>query len=221
MEVLFGTPSYDKQVCVDYLQSMVTTSILLTAQKVHMHLNIHAGNCFIDRARNAIVHYFLNETEATDLIFVDADIGWDATAIGRVLSHEAEIVAGLVPKREADHTPKYHQNALTGVMQNGLFQAIEAPTAFMRIKRSAFAKLDAAYPELHDKSKYVDWDHPPYFQTGGNVFQGEDINFCRKWVAMGEFVWIDSDINFTHRGTSTWKGNFYDHAVSTGLLNRG
>ena len=221
MEVLFGTPSYDKQVCVDYLQSMVMTSILLTAQRVHMHLNVHAGNCFIDRARNAIVDYFLHETEATDLIFVDADIGWDAQAIGRVLSYDEEIVAGLVPKREADHQAKYHQNAITGVMQNGLFQSLEAPTAFMRIKRSVFAKMDAAYPEL--KTLDDTTEHTNYFDTGvkGGKFRGEDIDFCRKWVAMGEFIWIDSDISFTHRGTSTWKGNFYDHAVSTGLLSRG
>jgi hypothetical protein len=47
---------------------------------------------------------------------------------------------------------------------------------------------------------------------------GEDIYFCRRWCETGEFLWIDSDVTFTHRGSKVWKGNFYEHAKSSGLL---
>ena len=91
---------------------------------------------------------------------------------------------------------------MTGVIQDGLFQTLEIPTAFLRIKRSAFDKLSK-----------------PYFKIGSNPGDfGEDIYFCRRWVETGNYLWIDSDINFTHRGGKAWKGNFYEHCVKTGLL---
>lgn len=217
MEVLFGTPTYDKTVSVDYHRSMVATSIDLTRRGIELHSHIIAGNCFIDRARNEIVHYFLHETQATDLFFIDADIGWDHALVPRFLSYEADIVAGLVPKRDSGNESCYHQNALTGEIKDGLFRTLEAPTAFMRIKRGVFAQLDDRFPGLKERDNVS--THIPYFETGihHGGFQGEDINFCRKWCSIGS-LWIDSDAQFSHRGSKVWKGNFYDHARATGLL---
>jgi len=203
VEVFFGTPSYDKAVTVDYNQSLVQSAILLTKLGIEMHQEVLAGNCFIDLARNRLVDSFLAST-ATDLIFVDADVGFDARVLPRILNHSDEIVAGLVPKRSTDSESDFHQNALTGVIRDGLFQSMEAPTAFMRIKRQAFDRLKK-----------------PYFRTGSSEADfGEDIYFCRRWCETGQFLWIDADITFSHRGSKAWRGNFYEHCVSTGLLTR-
>jgi hypothetical protein len=202
MEVLFGTPTYDKQVSVDFNQSCVQTAIALTARRIGMSQHIIAGNCFIDVARNEIVEHFLTHTSAESLIFVDADVGWDANVIPRMLSHKQLVVAGLVPKRASDDECCYHSNALTGVIEDGLFQSMEAPTAFMRIKREAFALIER-----------------PFFKIGESAEAfGEDIYFCRKWCDTGEFLWIDSDIQFSHRGSKVWKGNFYEHCLKSGAL---
>ena len=203
MEVLFGTPTYDKQVSVDFNQSCVQTAILLTAQRIGMSQHLIAGNIFVDVARNEIVEHFLTQTSAESLIFVDADVGWDANVITRVLAHKQLVVAGLVPKRDAESDSNFHMNALTGVIEDGLFQTLEVPTAFMRIKRSAFDKLKK-----------------PFFKTGSNLKDwGEDTYFCRRWCETGEFLWIDSDIQFSHRGSKVWKGNFYEHCLKSGLLH--
>lgn len=180
---------------------MVGSAILLTKRGVEIHQHVLAGNCFLGMARNAIVEAFLAST-ATDLVFIDADVGWDPKVLPRILAYEEEIVAGLVPKRDTTSESCYHANALTGVIQNGLFQSLEAPTAFMRIKRGVFAQLQK-----------------PYFRAESSEADfGEDIYFCRQWCALGKHVWIDADIEFAHRGSKVWKGNFYDHAVRTGLL---
>ena len=93
-------------------------------------------------------------------------------------------------------------NAITGVMEDGLMQSLEIPTAFVRIKRECFERMKK-----------------PYYKIGLNDADfGEDIYFCRKLLQMGEFCWIDADISFTHRGTKAWTGNFYDHAVESGFL---
>lgn len=188
---------------MEYTSSLAETCIRLTQVGIGVYHSINPGNPFLDLARNELVEKFL-ATDATDLLFIDADVGWDAQAVGRVLSYEQEIVGGLVPKRDAKSEETFHQNALTGVVRNGLFESFELPTAFMRIKRSAFAKLKK-----------------PYFKIGANAKDfGEDIYFCRRWCETGERVWIDSDITFSHRGGKAWKGNFYDHVMKTGLLQK-
>ncbi len=216
MKVMIGTPSYDGNFCAQYVMSLAATTGELAGSGIEMSLNLACGNPFVDRARNDIVQAFLT-SDSTDLLFVDADVGWDARAVTRVLAYPQEVVAGLVPKRNADREDEYHQNALTGVMEGGLFQSLEAPTAFMRIKRSAFERLLEHFPDFRmqrDACKPV-----KFFHSGtADADWGEDIYFCRRFVAAGGFLWIDSDLTFTHYGHKTWRGNFFEHAVKSGLL---
>jgi len=208
--VFIATPAYDEWVCIEYASSLFESGAYLASCGIGMHHAIAPGNPFLDMARNKLVASFLS-TDATDLLFVDADVGWDAKALTRVLSHPQEIVGGLVPKRDAKRDDSYHMNALTGVMSsNGLFEAKEIPTAFVRIKRSALERLQAAG---------IGTEERPFFKIGNAPDEfGEDIYFCRRWCEMGERVWIDSDITFTHRGGKVWRGNFFEHCVKTGVL---
>ena len=48
-------------------------------------------------------------------------------------------------------------------------------------------------------------------QTGKTLlgqFWGEDLVFCKKWVALGERIWIDPNVTMSHIGRKTWNGNF-------------
>jgi hypothetical protein len=214
-KVLFATPTYDYGFCAEYVTSMIQSTIYLRHHNIDVFARYVGGMCFIDLARNDIVKYFLS-TDATDLFFIDADVGWDYKATRRFIEDPHEIVAGLVPKRW-EGAP-YHDNALTGECEGTLLSTLEAPTAFMRIKRSVFAILDEAYPE------YAEYDTldkgRPYFQTGftNRNFQGEDIFFCRQWIKLGGKIWIDPDVTFSHRGQKPWQGNYQQYAVEKGIL---
>jgi hypothetical protein len=220
--VLFATPTFDKSVSVDFHASMLSSVGECFKHGIAWDCRLLAGNQFTDLARNELVHHFLtSDAGFTDLIFIDADEGWDAKVIPRILAHDKAVVAALPPKK--CDPPAFHANALTGVMEDGLFQALEAGTGFMRIRRNVFARMDARFPELAESvDQAFGWPHTPYFQSGNTKYGrlGEDIFFCRQLVAMGECVWIDADVDFTHRGSKAWRGNFYDHCVSTGVLKR-
>ena len=218
--VLFATPSFEKSVSVDFHTSMISTMTECYKRGIPCESRILAGNQFVALARNELVEYFLKSPLAfTDLIFIDADQGWDAKALMRLLTYPQGVVAALPPKK--CDPPTFHSGAMTGKIEDTLFQALEAGTGCMRIKRQVFEKMDAHYPELKAMTtQEFPWPHTPYFQNGQTPygFVGEDIFFCRQWVAMGEYIWIDSDVDFTHRGSRSWKGNLYDHLVETGLL---
>jgi hypothetical protein len=220
--VLFATPTFDKAVSVDFLTSMLGTVVELTKHGIEWSFRSIAGNQFIDLARNELVDYFLKSPEGfTDLVFIDADQGWDPKVVPRILRYAQPVVAALPPKK--CDPPTFHSNAITGRIENGLFQALEAGTGFMRIKREVFERMDKAFPALAAlREQDFGWPHTPYFQSGNTIYGrlGEDIFFCRQLVAMGEFLWIDSDVTFTHRGSKAWKGNFYEHCVNTGLLKK-
>jgi hypothetical protein len=218
--VLFACPTFEKAVSVDYHTSMQSTWAELFKHRIACGERIITGKQFIDLARNELVDYFLKSPEGfTDLIFIDSDQGWDPTVITRILSYRQGVVAALPPKK--CDPPTFHSNAITGHIEDGLFQALEAGTGFMRIKREVFERMDKAFPELQQGvGTPFGWPHTPYFQTGMGKYgwNGEDMFFCHQLTAMGEYVWIDSDVTFTHRGSKAWKGNFYEHCVTTGLL---
>lgn len=201
--VFIATPSYSGQFCADYVRSLAETSVRLTHAGIGMYYSQAVGNPFLDIARNDLVDQFM-ATDADTLLFIDDDVGWDPKMVTRVLSYPQEVVGGLVPKRDAKREDSYHDNAITGQYSaNGLLEAFEIPTAFLAIKRSAFEKLKK-----------------PYFKIGDNAKDfGEDIYFCRRWAEVGS-MWIDSDITFTHTGKKAWKGNFYDHCLSTGKITK-
>lgn len=195
---------------MEYASALFESAAYLSQAGIEMSHAIAPGNPFLDVARNQLCATFL-ASDATDLLFVDADVGWNAKALTRVLSWPQEIVGGLVPKRDATREDSFHMNALTGKMSSeGLFEAIEIPTAFLRIKRSALERLQAVG---------LGTDERPFFKIGSRKEDfGEDIYFCRRWVETGQKLWVDSDLTFTHRGGKVWRGNFFEHAIKSGIL---
>jgi len=211
MDVFVATPSYDEWFCMEYTSSLMETAVRLTLAGVGVYHSVAPGNPFLEIARNQLVEKFL-ATDAENLLFVDADVGWDAKAVLRVLKAPHEVVGGLVPKRDAKKDDVYHMNALTGGRDDFLLEAIEIPTAFMRIKRSVFEK----WQELNAGVPYFGRGPSPHSTNPRDT--GEDIWFCREWVHMGGTMWVDPDITFSHRGGKAWKGNFWDHCVNSGLV---
>lgn len=199
---------------------MLSTITEMVKLRIPYGFRAVAGNQFVDVARNELVNYFLTSPEGfTDLLFMDADQGWDAKALVRLFGYSQGVVAALPPLK--CDPPAFVSEAITGVIEDGLFQSYQAGTGCLRIKREVFERMDEKYPDLRELTQQKNsWPHTPYFQRGNTKygFLGEDIFFCRQWTEMGEWVWIDADVSFTHHGGRIWKGNLYDHLIATGKL---
>jgi hypothetical protein len=148
---LFATPSFDKSVSVDYHTSMISTIVEMHRHGIECDHRLEVGLQFIDLARNKLVDYFLkSDWNFTDLVFIDADQGWDAKVMPRLVSYPQGVVGALPPKKSSAVEPEYHMNAITGVIDPAthLFQSLELGTGCMRIKREIFERMDAAFPQL-------------------------------------------------------------------------
>src|SRR5579862_3411923 len=111
--VFIATPTYDEWLCMEYTSSLFETGIRLANAGYGCYHAVAPGNPFLDISRNELVDKFL-ASDAEDLIFIDADVGWDPKVVTRILSYHQEVVGGLVPKRDAKSEGVYHQNAMTG-----------------------------------------------------------------------------------------------------------
>lgn len=188
--------------------SLFHTGAALERAGLQYELAIYAGNCHVDDSRNRLVRDFLR-SDCTDLVFLDADIGWQADDFLKLLAYDRDVVAGVYPKKHGDDS--YPVKLLPGEQwsdADGLIEVQGAPTGFLRIRRGVLelmaaeaahynAKNDGAYAtpciferQIHDGSRW-----------------GGDYVFCRKWRAMGGRIYIDPAMRFEHAGEHTWIGS--------------
>ena len=231
MRVLLATPTLFRIPTVEYCMSLIKTMNLLALHGIALDSCFVGGDAFISKARNGLIQSFIEtwktETPADIILFIDDDQAWDENAVLRIVQDPHEIISVAVPKKMDDENGiQTFNNVLldtdgTGncYVENGLLRISQIGSGFMAIKRSAIEKLMAAYPQryapgdggahpLHYnffESKII-WDEKDPMITG--QFWGEDLIFCKKWIALGEKIWLDPNVTMSHIGRKTWNGNF-------------
>jgi hypothetical protein len=97
MKIAIGTPMYGG-LCADvYRQAVARLGRVLQAGG-HQIGNLELGNeSLIPRARNIIAWHLLNSTDASHLLWVDADIGFRAEDVMRMLEAKKPIIVAPIP----------------------------------------------------------------------------------------------------------------------------
>ena len=157
----------------------------------------------VARARNNLAAMFL-ASNATHLLFQDADILPEPSDYTRLVSHGLPIVGGLYSKKQA--RLNWVASSLDGEtvnQQSGLQRVSELGTGFLCIERGVFERMIEAHPEMRytgDPSPdAVRWDFFPMGARGGR-YLSEDWSFCERARALGFDVWADWRCIVKHRG---------------------
>lgn len=216
---VFATPCLTSSVSLEFFMSYMGTSLALTQRGIPHAITTVVGDCYLSKARNRLVHQFLhNFPDATDLFFLDDDIGWEPESVLRLLEADVDVVAGIYPHKSDAGTFPVDLLAVDGdfVEKDGLLRASTVPTGFLRIQRHVIETMIRgcpAYSEVAaDGSKTMVQD---LFQMGymDGKWWGEDTDFCRRWNAMGGEIWVDPAITLTHSGRKRWTGTLMDRIV--------
>lgn len=210
--VIFGVPTLSNNVCVEFLVSMLATTRLLEASGCRYDLMMIGGDPFIANARNRISADFLNHSQATDLFWIDDDVGWPAVKVLEFLDSSHDIIMGVPPTKIAVRQfPCDIEHDAQGqlIERDGLYKAHMGPTGFMRVKRRVLDRLAAVSPHYGELGAKP-W--PAIFETGvyNGTWCGEDRVFLDKWHKLGGEAWIDPSIVFSHRGAKKWIGRLGD-----------
>lgn len=182
MHPFFVIPAAEGKVFQNCVHSLI--ALVNAASQNGMSANFHVFNglSLITRARNEAVVPFLLTERLTHLFWIDADVGFSADQVFRLLLSDLDVAVAPYPvKRKAYADPALLSGLsreeklaaqtcfpVNGTLPNGeslpltpdadgFLEVTEAPTGFMCIKRRVLLDMVAAYPQL----KYVP-DGPPH-----------------------------------------------------------
>ena len=177
--VHYCTPCYGGQVTEPFFRSWCKAHMIFTKHEIPYSITTSANESLVSRARCHMVAYMMANPKATHLMFIDADINFDAMDILHMLQHDKDIIVGAYPKKDlnfdkmkysvvqdpeisvddfklmgSNYALNYEwqfDDAGNGSIQtrNGLVKLKDAATGFMLIKREAIMKMIDAYPELY------------------------------------------------------------------------
>jgi hypothetical protein len=223
MRVIFAIPAISGALQVECSLSLMMAQRMLDLKGIEHDVDVLSNCACISTARNTLVANFLSDPKATDLFFIDSDVGFDASAVLKVLEREEHIVAGIYPlKRDLLGFPvELETEDGIPVVRDGLIKAKFLPTGFMRIKREVFERLAEKYPELKYEENVVEVDSGAgqeafdFFGMGafGRKFRTEDFAFCQRWRDIGGQVWVYPDIDFEHVGRKAYKANYHQYLL--------
>lgn len=176
--VHYCTPCYGGQVTEPFFRSWTRAHMMFTKHEIPYSLTTSANESLVSRARCHMVAYFMANPEATHMMFIDADINFDALDILHMLQHDKDIIVGAYPKKDLNWNNIKHNvvnntsidaNLLNSVgsnyalnfrynldgdepqiqMTDGLTELKDAATGFMLIKREVIIKMIEEYPDLY------------------------------------------------------------------------
>ncbi len=229
--VFIATPCYGGMVTQTYMQSVIALMATASSSNMAFTLGLLGQDALITRSRNTLVASFL-ETSSTHLLFVDADIGFRADDVVRLVGHGKHVVGAPYPLRMnswgsaalqrlhagedvATAALDYVGEPLSPPDRNGLMPATYAGTGFLLISRPAIEAMVNHYPELrcrhaHVASRDNAREVPALFdcliEPSTRIYLSEDYAFCHRWRAVGGEIWLDTAIRLTHCGMSEFAG---------------
>lgn len=170
-KLFVATPMFGGFCTGQFTQSMIVLQRLCDGLGVELSFNAVVNESLITRARNTLVQMFL-DSSSTHLMFIDADIGFDAGDVVRLLGSIGDdggydVLAGSYPVKTIDWD-RVRTAALSGdddiaragnvfvsrptrepdADLNGDVVPVDyAGTGFMMIRRSLFRRLRERHPE--------------------------------------------------------------------------
>ena len=107
MKILVGTPTHSGNCTFRYTQSMMELQKEADRRGIEIIPYFLANDALITRARNYIVKVFL-KTDADYLLFIDADIGFNAAEVLDMVNENVDVIGGLYPKKGINWGAVYH-----------------------------------------------------------------------------------------------------------------
>lgn len=207
--VMVATPIYDTMVNYRYLESYIASVMHCFKNRIEVYFTPATRFTLVQYARNYLLKLFLDEPDFTHMMWIDSDLGWDPTAIARLVSHGKDVVGGVYPVKAMNLKSWYPYAPVTDVLENGLQRCEHLPGGFMLVSRRAAEAVARTCPTytLHHDGKKIPCANVFDLEHTGDNFTGEDIVHCNRLRKCGFDIWADPDISFAHCGQFEWVGN--------------
>jgi len=173
--IVVATPCYGGNVTAGFTNSLLGLQAACLQREIDISFRLIGGDALITRARNILVQQFLAETEASHLLFIDADISFAPEQALALLEADKDIVGGIYPLKRMDwprlrlheqvgspdpvaSSLNYVVELLDGALpapEQAFVQVRSIGTGFMMIKRAVFARMAEHYPNIRFQNIHV------------------------------------------------------------------
>ena len=183
--LFIATPCYGGVLTDQYFLSVFRLSQVLMQHGINYRITTLRNESLIPRARNILTAMFLEDKNATHLLFIDADIEFEPESVLRMLALDKDIIAGAYPKKTINWDA-VRQAAINGekdlasygadyainmkIYDNnkvktsfGAIEVLDASTGFFLVKKRVVEKMTLKYPELkYNNDSSIDPKFNPY-----------------------------------------------------------
>lgn len=168
-KLFIATPMYGGMCVGGYTMGVLNCVQTFMKHKIQMYYSYMQNESLITRARNGMAYDFM-ASDATHLMFIDADISFDPEDIVRMVKADKDIICGLYPKKEINwqlvsdavkkgvdykdlpnYTGSFVVNLVGGVREstgniNEPMEIDNGGTGYMLIRRNVFETLKPLVP---------------------------------------------------------------------------
>jgi hypothetical protein len=213
---MVGTPTYSGQLAHQYLTSYMQSFTDCIRREIVLAPEFAVNFSLMQYARDWIVYLFLQQPEFTHLMWVDSDLGWQATAIRRLVESGKDVIGGSYTTKSPTK-PIYPFVACGPVDESGMQEVTSLPGGFLLMSRRAVQALWDASPEMvmehggedHTVRHVCDLELITTDEKGNHVRRllGEDYVMQVRLRSLGFPMYLQTDIDFVHVGMREFLGN--------------
>lgn len=196
-KLLLASPLYGNALLYGYHKSVLELTISCMRSGISMGHKYVGSDSLVPRARNRLVAHFM-DSDATDILFVDADISFTAEDAFSLLACSEPIVGGVYPRKQLDWNriasaakagvppeqlphygfiPVMNWSTVGDFPLDSLIEVRHLGTGFLRIQREVFTTMIS---KLGDSITYDFSTDEPLFsgRTGYDFFPtGPDVRY--------------------------------------------
>lgn len=234
IKLYVATPCYGCQMTVVFMASILNLQAACAMRGIDIMVDFIGNESLVERARNILVARFL-QSDATHMLFIDADIGFKPDSVFRLLEADKDVVTAVYPKksfdwgqvrqklREGSTEPVYQMGLDFNIniasekepIENGFVRVLDSATGFMLMKRSMLQRMVEHYrKELHCVNDIMGQNIKEYVAIFACMidpvtkrFLSEDYSMCRRWQQIGGEIWADLATPLAHIGTNLFQGD--------------
>jgi hypothetical protein len=237
VKLVIATPAYGEIFYAPYVQTFYRLVRLCERNKWGSSFATISYADIVE-SRNFLLTHWFDKTDATHLLFIDADMGFDPQLVVDMVALDKPVAGVVYPKRQIDlerltrlvtegespprainraHEFILRRNARSGPVNKGFIEVDGIGAGVLLIRRDCVEAMLGKMPELSDTSAKKTSPLAKNLDRLIRAFEplfvdtgrlSEDLAFCHRWRQCGGEIWANVTHEITHIGLHRYKGSY-------------
>ena len=225
ISLLIAIPCYGGQLCSETISGIYKLTKHLERVNIFNELLLVANESLITHGRSTIANIFMNDTNHTHLMMIDADVGFQPEDVIKLLELEVDFSSACYPMKVL---PDQYNFSIINKEFNADHTAIvvsKIGAGFNLVTRKVFEDIATKYPQL----KYIPIDKSigykvsearrdnsfAYFETyidpNTKHLISEDFAFNIRYNSTGGRIWMHLGVKLTHTGSHVFQSRDFSN----------